>query len=120
MSLPLFIVAGFFAVMGSLGLFAPGRLTAIFGLRELTPDTRNEVRAAYGGFALALAGLLLYVSPGDPLRDGILFTVSVACAGMASGRVIGALIETPGRWPVVFFIAETALGVLSWTAMGGR
>jgi hypothetical protein len=49
------------------------------------------------------------------VREGILVTVGFALAGMAAGRVVGALADRPGGlWPVwVFFgIEVVCTGIL--------
>jgi hypothetical protein len=100
------VPAVFFAGMGVYGLAVPDRLLALFGLPSLTIDARNEVRAVYGGFGLAVAGLLGYAGlVASPLRVGILVAVAAAIGGMAIGRVIGAILERPQRpYPVWLFL----------------
>ena len=48
------IVGGAFIAMGVMALLRPAQVLAYFGLHNLTPDLRNEVRAVYGGFGVAL------------------------------------------------------------------
>jgi hypothetical protein len=51
------------------------------------------VRAVYGGFGLAIAGVLAYAALQDgDLRRGILITVGAALAGMAFGRLAAAVL----------------------------
>lgn len=105
------LVAGGFALMGLVALARPRLVLDQFGVDAGTVEGRNEVRAVYGGFGLAIAVLLAVAALGDVGgRDGILIAVGVALAGMACGRLIGALAERPsGVYPVwVYFAIEVA------------
>ena len=53
------VVAAFFVAMGVLALVAPERILATFGTTGLTVEGRNEVRAVYGGFGVAVGVLLV-------------------------------------------------------------
>lgn len=106
------VVAALFLLMG-LGAFAvPRSFLATFDLRAETPTARNEIQAVYGGFGVAMAAVLLLPLWLPQLREGIALTVALALAGMALGRLVGALRERPGRWPVVFFFVEAVGAVL--------
>ena len=60
------------------------------------PASRSEVRAVYGGFGLAIAGVLVFAAIADgDLRKGILITVGAALAGMAFGRLAAAVLGDP-------------------------
>jgi hypothetical protein len=90
-------------------------VVAAFGTTSLTADGRNEVRAVYGGFGIAVAALLVATARSPALRPGVLAAVAVALLGMAAGRVIAALAERPDRfYPCWFYcVVEAALaGVL--------
>ena len=104
------IVAVFFVGMGILALAAPERITAIFGTTGLTADGRNEVRAVYGGFGVAV-GVLLWVAASSPaLRAGVYVAVAASLGGMAAGRLIAAVFERPGRfYPCWFYCFAEAL-----------
>lgn len=106
-----YLVAAFFAGMGLVALLQPERVLAFFGTRHLTRDGRNEVRAVYGGFGIAIAALLLctfWLLPAE--RCGILLTVTVALLGMAAGRLVSMAIDgAPGRWVWVFLLVELVL-----------
>ena len=53
------VIAVAFLLMG-VGAFAkPELVTRQFGIDALDADGRNEVRAVYGGFGLAMSGILL-------------------------------------------------------------
>jgi hypothetical protein len=104
------LVAAFFASMGLVALLRPARVLSFFGTPELTRDGRNEVRAVYGGFGLAVAGLLLatFFIPG--LRHGVIVTVAVSLVGMAMGRLVAAVIDGwPGFYPSLFLGVELLL-----------
>ena len=53
------LIASAFLLMGLGALWRPVLVTAQFGIPSLTRDGRNEVRAVYGGFGLAMALVLL-------------------------------------------------------------
>lgn len=108
-------VALFFLGMGVVALVRPEAVLAFFGLSTLPVDARNEVRAVYGGFGVAIAGLLVLALRDDALRNGIVVTVAVALAGMAAGRLASAVIDRAfGRWPAVFLLVEIGLAGLCW------
>ncbi len=88
-------VAAFFFVMGGFALARPERILAYFGTPRLTRDGRNEVRAVYGGFGVAIGLILLATLWLPALREGILVTVGVALAGMALGRILSAIADEP-------------------------
>ncbi len=107
-------VAAFFLAMGVLGLAAPERISAPFGQPTLTPAGRNEVRAVYGGFGVAIALVLAVALRQPALRAGVFLTVGVALAGMAGGRIVAACIERPGQfYPTWFYcLLETAMALV--------
>jgi len=88
------VIGVFFAGMGIYALAAPAALIRPFGTTLGGAASRSEIRAVYGGFGLASAGVLAYavVADGD-VRTGILLTVGAALAGMAFGRLVSALID---------------------------
>ena len=87
------IVAVAMGGMGLSALAAPERFLAVTGSRVLNRDGRNEVRAVYGGFGIAMSGILVYALLVDEYRMGILLCMAMALLGMASGRVISALFD---------------------------
>lgn len=94
MVVPVIAVIGvFFAGMGVYALAAPAALIRPFGITLTEATSRSEVRAVYGGFGLAIAGVLAYAAVEPDVRTGILFTVGAALAGMAFGRVVSAVID---------------------------
>jgi hypothetical protein len=115
------IIAAGFAAMGLAALARPREVLAQFGVAVDTPDGRNEVRAVYGGFGLAVAALLAVAAVGDPsTSEGIVVAVAFALAGMAGGRLVSGALERPRTaYPVwVYFLIEvvgaTALLVAAW------
>ena len=104
------LIAAFFVGMGMVALVAPERISATFGTLALTADGRNEVRAVYGGFGVAMGGLLLAAQRLPALRAGVLVAVAVALAGMAGGRLVAAVLERPrGFYPAWFYCVLEAL-----------
>jgi hypothetical protein len=115
MSLAVVVVAVGFAGMGLAALVRPAFIWAPFGVAPTTPASRNEVRAVYGGFGLAIAGLLFLADDASAdFRDGVLVSVAVALFGMAAGRVISALFEPKALlgFPGFFLLVEAGLGGL--------
>lgn len=114
MSLLVAVVAIFFAGMGAAALVRPAIIWAPFGVAPTTPAARNEVRAVYGGFGIALA-ILLVVADASPdgFRDGVLVATAVALAGMAAGRIVGFAVEPRGvgRFTVLFGVIEVVLAL---------
>jgi len=114
------VVAIFFAGMGIVALVRPAVVWAPFGVAPTTAESRNEVRAVYGGFGLAVAALLFAAEAGTAdFRDGVLVSVAVALGGMAAGRLLGALVEPKPLlgMPGFFLVVEAALAGLLLTAV---
>lgn len=105
------LVAAFFLAMGVVALVHPERVVRLFGTPALSTDGRNEVRAVYGGFGVAIGSLVL-ASLGLPtLRPGILVSVATAVFGMALGRVISRVVDgRAGPYPRLFLAVELLLG----------
>ena len=104
-------VAVFFLGMGLYALVAPASLIRPFGVTLSRPESRAEVRAVYGGFGLAVAGVLVYAALNPSVGPAILITVAVALAGMAVGRLISAVVdERTAFYPNWFyFLVEVVL-----------
>lgn len=114
MSVLVIIVAIFFAGMGAAALIRPAVIWAPFGVAPTTPAARNEVRAVYGGFGIAVAILLVVADNASAgFRDGALVTTAVALAGMAAGRIVGFVVEPRGvgRFTVLFGVIEVVLAL---------
>ena len=87
------VIAVFFLGMGVYAIAAPAALVRPFGITLGESASRSEVRAVYGGFGLAIAGVLVYAAVADgDVRTGILITVGAALAGMAFGRLAAAVL----------------------------
>ncbi|OBG18231.1 DUF4345 domain-containing protein [Mycolicibacterium celeriflavum] len=106
--------------MGIYALAAPDALVRPFGTTLGGAASRSEVRAVYGGFGLAMAGVLAYATvEGGALRTGVVLTVAAALAGMAFGRVVSAVVDQrTSFYPNWFYllveaIAAAALWVVS-------
>lgn len=109
------VVAVFFAGMGLAALVRPAFIWAPFGVAPTTPESRNEVRAVYGGFGLAIAALLFWAdSETADFRDGVLVSIAIALFGMAAGRVLSAFVEPKALlgFPGFFLLVEAGLGGL--------
>lgn len=97
----------FYGLIGFAALLRPERLLQGFGIAAQTADSRNEIRAVYGGFPLAVSGLLAFCLTGSPLSDGILVALALASAGMAAGRLVSATVDRRlGRNPAIFTALE--------------
>lgn len=109
----IWLMAAFFLGMGLLGLFTPKTIVGLFGISLDTSDGRNEVRAVYGGFGVAIAALLGFAAAGAAgLRPGAVVAVAVALLGMAFGRLVSGIVDRPsGFYPAWFFLLiEAAAG----------
>ncbi len=114
------VFAVFFLVMGLGGLAVPARVLRPFGITLEGATARTEVRAVYGGFGLAMAGLLGWaaVEPADPMRRGATLAVAVAMLGMAGGRLVARFVEPPESWYpswFYFWVEVLAGGAISAT-----
>jgi uncharacterized membrane protein YeaQ/YmgE (transglycosylase-associated protein family) len=122
MTVVIVLAAVFFAGMGLFALARPAALIRPFGINLPIPESRAEVRAVYGGFGLAIAGMLALAATGHPARDGILITVAAALGGMAFGRLVSGAIDRPKafypNW--FYFIVEVAGAAALWWAAQGR
>jgi uncharacterized membrane protein YeaQ/YmgE (transglycosylase-associated protein family) len=115
------IAAVFFTGMGIFALARPAALIRPFGITLPNPESRAEVRAVYGGFGLAIAGMLALALTGHPARDGILLTVAAALGGMAFGRLVSVVIDRPKAfYPNWFYFLVELVGAagLWWAATG--
>jgi hypothetical protein len=101
-----------FAAMGGVMLWRPEYLTRVTNLELSTPESRNEARAVYGGFGVAIA-LALFVAMVSDLRGGIMFAVGLALIGMAAGRGYAAWLERPTS-PIIWGLlaGEALLGLM--------
>jgi hypothetical protein len=109
------VIAVFFLGMGVYALAAPAALVRPFGIALGEPASRSEVRAVYGGFGLAIAGVLVYAAVADgDLRKGILIAVGAALAGMAFGRLVAAVLgDRTAFYPNWFYCVVEAIAAAS-------
>ena len=116
------VSAVFFLGMGVYALAAPAALVRPFGTTLGGAASRSEVRAVYGGFGLAIAGVLVYaaVNPGD-IRTGILIAVAAALGGMAFGRVAAAVLgDRTSFYPNWFYCLVEAVAAAALFAISAR
>lgn len=100
----------FFLWMGAIALRYPGQLLRSFGLSATTPDARNEIRAVYGGFGIAVASLLGVGLLWRTNLSDIALTLGVSMAGMAGGRIISAVVDRQfGKYPRIYLFVELVL-----------
>jgi hypothetical protein len=98
--------------MGVYALAVPALVLEPFGVNLESPDGRNEVRAVYGGFGLAVAGVLVAAAlDAGAVREGVLVAVGFALAGMAFGRLVSRVVERPsGFYPIWFYFLVELVG----------
>ena len=107
------LVALLFLGMGMATLVKPALLSTTFGSDVTGRPWRNEIRAVYGGFGIAIAfGLVLVQTWLPEFKGGLFLAIALALLGMAFGRLIGFLLESgSGHWTVFYFILEIAGGI---------
>ncbi len=111
------ISAVLFLVMGVAGLVKPSVVTRLFSLPAPPSALRNEVRAVYGGFGLAVAGMLGASSVVSSIRPGVLLTVAVFLLGMVAGRLVSWVADRKiDRYPLLFMGLECLLAALLFYA----
>ena len=103
----------FYLTLGLTALVRPETLLSGFGIRIQGRDGSNEVRAVYGGFPLAVAGLLSFSLFHVELSDGVFLALAVVTLGMAVGRTISALIDCGiGRLPAILIGIEVLVAAM--------
>ena len=115
-------IAVFFLGMGVYALAAPAALVHPFGITLGEAASRSEVRAVYGGFGFAIAGVLAYAAVADgDVRKGIVITVGAALAGMAFGRVAAAILgDRTAFYPNWFYFLVEAVAASALFAISAR
>ena len=119
--MPIFsLLLGFllFAAMGGALLWKPEYLARVTNQDPTTPESRSEIRAAYGGFGVAIALALFVAMVYSDFRGGIMFTVGLALIGMAGGRGYSAWLERPTSniiWGLL--AAEAVMGLVIFFRM---
>lgn len=116
------VIGVFFAGMGCYALAIPDAIIRPFGITLGSAAARSEVRAVYGGFGLAIAGVLGYAVVADgAVRTGILITVGAALAGMAFGRLVSAVLdERTAFYPNWFYFLVEAVAAAALFAICAR
>ena len=116
------VIAVFFLGMGVYALAAPAAIIRPFGITLSEAASRSEVRAVYGGFGLAIGGVLIYAAIADgELRTGILFAVGAALAGMAFGRLAAAVLgDRTAFYPNWFYFLVEAVAAAALFAISAR
>ncbi|MBI1255231.1 MAG: DUF4345 domain-containing protein [Hyphomonas sp.] len=105
--------AMFYGVIGLAAITRPQTLLKGFGIEAIGPESRNEIRGAYGGFPFVVAGLLLFALTRPDVSDGILLALAASSAGMALGRIVFALTDRQlGRYPAIFLVLEMAAAMI--------
>ena len=107
------VIAVLFLGMGLVALVKPAFVGTFFDVRFDSVDGRNEVRAVYGGFGVAMCVVLVVALREPALRDGVLVCAAVALLGMVGGRVVAALLDgRPGLLPWLFCGVEIVLALV--------
>jgi hypothetical protein len=114
MSIPisLFLAFVLFGAMGGALLWRPEYVTRLTNVELTTIESRNEVRAVYGGFGIAMAIAMFIAVVYSPLRGGIMLTAGLALLGMAAGRGYSAWLERPSTMIWAFLGIEALLGLM--------
>ncbi|CAM3351740.1 DUF4345 domain-containing protein [Kibdelosporangium persicum] len=113
------VIGVFFLGMGGYALAMPAALARPFRIRADHPEARSEIRAVYGGFGIAVAAALALAAVDvNGIRTGVVITVGLALTGMAFGRVVSRLLDTPtGFYPIWFyFVVEAGAAGLLFVA----
>ncbi len=117
-SWPVACVALFFVAMGVVALADPAGILARFDVAVLSAEGRNEVRAVYGGFGLAMAGALALALRFEGLRVGTLVCAALALVGMALGRLVSWAVDGElGATPLLYFFVELGLAAALWAGL---
>jgi hypothetical protein len=115
------VIGVFFAGMGCYALAVPTAIIRPFGITLGGAAARSEVRAVYGGFGLAIAGVLGYAAVNSDVRAGILIAVGAALAGMAFGRLVSAVLdERTAFYPNWFYCLVEAVAAAALFAVSVR
>jgi Domain of unknown function (DUF4345) len=103
----------FFGAIGVSAMTRPRNLLQGFSIEAIEPESRNEIRAVYGGFPLAVAALLIFSLKRPDLSDGILIALAASSAAMAIGRIISVLVDRKlGRDPAIYIVLELIVSLM--------
>lgn len=106
--------AALFIVYGLMCLASPEIVAEQTGMQLTTGVASAEVRAMYGGLqtAVGLLALLGFMRAG--LQPAVLLALVFVFFGLASGRVIGIVLDPdPGVYNFAAFAFESLFGLLS-------
>lgn len=103
----------FFGTIGVAAMVRPRNLLQGFSIEAHEPESRNEIRAVYGGFPLVVAALLVFSLTRPDLSDGILLALASSSTGMALGRIVSVLIDRKlGRDPAIYIVLELIVALM--------
>jgi hypothetical protein len=103
----------FFGAIGVSAMIRPRNLLQGFSIEANEPESRNEIRAVYGGFPLAVAALLIFSLTRPDLSDGILIALATSSAGMAIGRIVSVIIDRKiDRDPAIYMVLELIVALM--------
>jgi hypothetical protein len=115
-------VAVFFLAMGCVTLAVPEPALRPLGIEAVSSAGRAEIRAVYGGFGLAMAGVLTLAVFDEGYRPGVVLTVAAALGGMALGRVLSAVLGDRTsfypNWLYFFVEAGAAVALIAALELG--
>ncbi len=115
----LVLVALGFLAMGIGAFLKPDAVLSQFGVGPLDADGRNEVRAVYGGFGVAIAAALAWGLTDPAMRGAICWTVAIALIGMVAGRLGSmALDKRLSRMPAIYLGIEVLAALLLLAGAG--
>jgi hypothetical protein len=113
MPVSLFIAFILFAAMGAGLIWKPEYVSRLTGVELTTVESRNEVRAVYGGFGVAMAIAMFIAMVSTGLRGGIMVTTGLALIGMAAGRGYSIWLERPANNLIYAFLGlEAVIGLM--------
>lgn len=103
----------FFGAIGVSAMTRPRNLLQGFSIEAHEPESRNEIRAVYGGFPIVAAALLIFSLTRPDLSDGILISLASSSAGLAIGRIVSALVDRKlGRDPAIYIVLELIVALM--------
>lgn len=106
--------AALFIVYGLMCLASPSIVADQTGMQLATGVASAEVRAMYGGLQTAVGLLALLGLMRPALQPGVLLALVFVFFGLASGRMVGILVDPdPGTYNFAAFAFESVFGMLS-------
>lgn len=116
------VISALFSILtGYSGLAAPVRFGQPLGYVLAGVDGRNEVRAQYGGFFLAIAVAVILALAGKVPRQAALILNAVLFGGLIAGRVLSLVIDGGmheyGRYIQILFLIDAIGFSLSLIAL---